>query len=94
MEANNSPPIDHLMQLARKILASTEIISQYLHEHNLPSPSFEEDAPETLPQELESARSDVFEATQELGQLVLGPKETLLLKAVIQCLLNGFRTGN
>jgi hypothetical protein len=82
--ADCSLPDTRIIQLAERISRSTANISQYLHEHGLSFPSFEANAPEELPKELESARLDVLEATCELGQLMLGAREALYLKAVIE----------
>lgn len=68
--------------MAEKISNGTASIGQYLAEHDLPFPSFEPGAPERFPEALEAIRLEVFEATHELGQLMLGAKEALYLKAV------------
>ena len=73
---------DRLVQLAQSVLGATESISQRLHERDLPQPSFDADAPRELPVELETARQQVLDATQELHQLLLGPAELVHSKTV------------
>lgn len=85
--AGISPPDSRITQLAERISRSTASISRYLRDHDLSFPSFEADVPEEFPRELESVRLEVFEATQELGQLMLGAREALYIKAVILSLL-------
>lgn len=84
-----------LSQLAERISEVTGSISQYLLEHDLPFPSFEADAP-VLPKAIESKCLEVFEATHQLGELMLGAREAFFLKAVmlnIIIMLNGFSTN-
>ncbi|KAL2047480.1 hypothetical protein ABVK25_011464 [Lepraria finkii] len=74
-------PQDRISQLAATIFHNTERISGYLSGNMLPALSFKADPPLKLPEELDSARAAVAEATEELNQLMLGPKEALYLQA-------------
>ncbi|KAL9616602.1 MAG: hypothetical protein Q9160_008547 [Pyrenula sp. 1 TL-2023] len=69
-----------LTRLTERISEVTGSISQYLLDNDLPFPSFEANAPE-LPKVLESKCLDVFEATRQLGELMLGARESFILKA-------------
>ena len=73
---------DRICQLAATIFHNTERISDYLTRNMLPALSFKADAPLKLPEELDTARAAVAEATDELNQLMLGAKEALYLQAV------------
>lgn len=71
-----------ILQLSKIIGTNTEKIDTYLHERELPQPSFEENGPlkalpEGSPPELEQARIDVVEASIELQQLLQGPDALL-----------------
>jgi hypothetical protein len=72
-----------LSELAATISANTAKIENYLRSHDLKSPSFDVDAPtgSLVPSdapELETARSELIDATLMLHDLILGPKEYLM----------------
>lgn len=62
-----------IQQLAEIISASVNRIQASLTEQNLPTPSFDEDAPSTLPLELSGAQDAVLDATAELRDLLTEP---------------------
>ncbi|RYC54100.1 hypothetical protein CHU98_g12107 [Xylaria longipes] len=68
-----------IAQLASTIATHTQQIDEYLAQNSLPYPSFEADGPVDLglPPHLEQLRSAVLEATQELNDLLLGPRDLL-----------------
>lgn len=79
-----APRID---QLAATISANINTIINYLHQNNLPHPSFDAGGPITLnlsPQ-VERARSTAIDALQELLDLLQGPIACMLPKV---CILN------
>ena len=70
--------------LASIIARNTTKIDGFLRSRDLPFPSFDIDAPLDFhfTNELKSARSLVVDATIELKELLLGPKELLLTNVV------------
>lgn len=66
------------------ILKNTDLIDRFLLSHDLPFPSFDTDAPEklSLPEELEAIRSIVLNASTEIHELLLSPKELLISNTV------------
>lgn len=62
-----------IQQLAEIISASVNKIQASLTAQNLPTPSFDEDAPPTLPLELSNAQDAVLDATAELRDLLTAP---------------------
>ncbi|KAI0139471.1 putative O-methyltransferase [Hypoxylon sp. NC0597] len=74
-------PFDtHIVRLATTILTHTHIIDEHLAKSKLPYPSFEADGPVDLNylKNVEASRLKVIEATQELNDLLQGPKELVL----------------
>ena len=69
----------HIATLAAAIAENTQRIDKYLEDNDLPHPGFDADAPADLglPPELEQARVAVLQATQELNDLLQGPRELL-----------------
>ena len=68
--------------LAKAIALNTIKVSRYLHDHHLPFPSFNVEAPDKcfIPSEapkIEDARQEILEATLKLHNLMLGPREFL-----------------
>lgn len=59
-----------IQQLADTIAASVAKIQEVLTAKNLPTPSFDENAPLTLPLELAEAQDAVLDATAELQDLL------------------------
>lgn len=68
-----------ILELALNISVSSAKIHNYLSEHALPLPSFDIESPTAilLSEEVESARSMALDASLELYNLLLGPKELL-----------------
>ncbi|KAI0172756.1 putative O-methyltransferase [Hypoxylon sp. FL1284] len=68
-----------IAELAATVAAHTSRIDSYLSEKGLPYPSFEADSPSDLqlPPEIEQSRSLVLEASQELNDLLQGPRNLL-----------------
>ena len=78
-----------ITKLAGVIAKKTAELDSFLLSRHLPFPSFDIDAPPDfrLPEELESTRNLVIDASTELKELLLGPKELLLSNVVRSVLL-------
>ena len=76
-----------ITKLAGIIAEKTAELDGFLHSRHLPFPSFDIDAPLRLPEELESTRNLVIDASTELKELLLGPTELLLSNVVRSVLL-------
>ncbi|KAF2973069.1 hypothetical protein GQX73_g501 [Xylaria multiplex] len=61
--------------LSTIIQKNIEIIDAYFDSNGLPSPSFDQDYPSDLAPEIHGARNAVLEATDELSDLMLGPRQ-------------------
>ncbi|KAI1198510.1 putative O-methyltransferase [Nemania serpens] len=68
-----------IAQLASTVASCTQQVDDYLARHALPYPSFEPDGPTDLglPPDLEKLRVAALEATQELNDLLQGPRDML-----------------
>ena len=68
-----------IVELALRISANSAKIDRYLSQHGLPHPSFDVDGPMRLQlsEDVEAARSITLDASLELYNLLLGPKELL-----------------
>jgi hypothetical protein len=68
-----------IAELAATVAQHTQAIDTYLAENNLPYPSFDADGPADLglPPDLELSRAIVLQASQELNDLLQGPRELL-----------------
>ncbi|KAI0516714.1 putative O-methyltransferase [Xylaria bambusicola] len=68
-----------IAQLASNVAAYTQQIDDYLNQKTLPHPSFDADGPVDLglPPDIEQLRGAVLEATQELNDLLQGPRDLL-----------------
>lgn len=68
-----------IVELTTIISVNTAKIDQYISKNNLPQPSFDVDGPVSLnlPQNLQEIREDVLNASLELSELLLGPKEVI-----------------
>lgn len=68
-----------IVELTTIISVNTAKIDRYISENNLPQPSFDVNGPAslTLPQDLQDIREDVLNASLELSELLLGPKEVI-----------------
>lgn len=66
-------------ELAAVVASHTKQIDDYLAEKGLPQPSFDANGPADLqlPPQLEQSRAVVLQATQELNDLLQGPRELL-----------------
>lgn len=78
-----------IVELSSRIAANTAKLNEYLVAHDLPTPSFDVDAPlDTLvPKaelEAEAARVAIIDDTQELRRLALGPRDYLMSYTVGQ----------
>ncbi|KAI2622778.1 putative O-methyltransferase [Hypomontagnella submonticulosa] len=72
-------PQSRIAELATIVATHTSRIDNYLSEKGLPHPSFEVDGPSDLqlPPDIEQSRSMVLEASQELNDLLQGPRNLL-----------------
>jgi hypothetical protein len=68
-----------IAELAAVVASHTKQIDDHLTANGLPQPSFDTDGPAELqlPPQLEQARAVVLQATQELNDLLQGPRELL-----------------
>ncbi|CAO2648170.1 Nn.00g090920.m01.CDS01 [Neocucurbitaria sp. VM-36] len=68
-----------IAELAATIAQHTQRIDKYLAEKGLPYPSFDADGPDDLglPPDLEPSRTAALQASQELNDLLQGPRELL-----------------
>ncbi|KAL2783139.1 O-methyltransferase-domain-containing protein [Aspergillus keveii] len=72
-----------LTQLARRILQYAEDLDTFYASNNLPLPSFSADAPHsfhadiTTHPEIHNTRHSLIDATKELRDLIIGPRDTL-----------------
>ncbi|KAI1085095.1 putative O-methyltransferase [Whalleya microplaca] len=69
-----------IAELAASISTHTQRIDSYLYENKMPFPSFDADGPIDLglPPNLERSRNIVLEASQELNDLLQGPRNLIL----------------
>ncbi|KAI4859218.1 putative O-methyltransferase [Hypoxylon rubiginosum] len=72
-------PQSRIAELAATVATHTNRIDNYLSEKGLPYPSFEADGPSNLnlPPDIEKSRGVVLEASQELNDLLQGPRELI-----------------
>lgn len=68
-----------IAELAAVVASHTKQIDDYLTQNGLPQPSFDANGPAELqlPPNLEQARAVVIQASQELNDLLKGPRELL-----------------
>lgn len=66
-----------MIELAATISNSVAKLHEILSAKGLPSPSFDEDAPTSLPKEASDAQDAVLDATSELHDLLLDPLSLL-----------------
>jgi hypothetical protein len=68
-----------IADLATRVAIHTQKVDAYLAEKSLPQPSFDEDGPLDLglPADIEQSRIIVLQATQELNDLLKGPRDLL-----------------
>ncbi|KAI1407788.1 S-adenosyl-L-methionine-dependent methyltransferase [Hypoxylon sp. FL1857] len=77
-----SPAItpSRMIALAQKISAETEKVEAYFRENGIRTPSFDVDAPgdfPRMPEDISRSRREVIHATQELQDLMVGPRESV-----------------
>ncbi|KAI0100071.1 putative O-methyltransferase [Nemania sp. FL0031] len=74
-----SAPQSRIAELASIVASNTQQIDEYLAKNALPYPSFEPNSPTDLglPPNLERLRIAALEATQELNDLLQGPRDLL-----------------
>jgi hypothetical protein len=68
-----------IAELATTVAHHTQRVDNYLAERGLPCPSFEVDGPVdlALPPEIEESRTVVLQASQELNDLLQGPRNLI-----------------
>jgi len=68
-----------IAELSALVASHTKQIDDYLAKEGLPQPTFDASGPADLhlPPQLEKARVAVIQATQELNDLLQGPRELL-----------------
>lgn len=68
-----------IAELATTVAHHTQRVDSYLAERGLPCPSFEADGPVdlALPPEIEKSRTVVLQASQELNDLLQGPRDLI-----------------
>lgn len=71
--------VQSISDLSQAIAHHTNLLNKYFADHNLPAPTFAANAPVdyNIPPELEQSRNVVIAATQELHDVLLGPRELL-----------------
>lgn len=72
-------PPSRIASLSASIAHHTQIVDEYLTNHSLEHPSFDPTSPVdlNLPPEVDASRSAILNATQELNDLLQGPRELL-----------------
>ncbi|KAI1104559.1 S-adenosyl-L-methionine-dependent methyltransferase [Jackrogersella minutella] len=69
-----------MMVLAQKISTETEKVEAYFQENGLQAPSFDVDAPSNfsgMPDDIARSRREIIQATKELQDLMVGPRESV-----------------
>lgn len=89
---DNQSSESRMVVLAEKIRTETEKLQTYLRLNGLPDPSFGIDAPTDfpgLPENMQTTRQEIVCATQELSNLVRGPRESVRWGVWSVCTPNG-----
>lgn len=73
-----------IVRLAQTISASVDELQEILIAQNAEFPSFEEGAPESIPQSASKARNAILEATAELHDLLLEPSAALFIAGSVR----------
>ena len=75
-----------IAELAATVAIHTAIVDNYIEEQKLPHPGFEATAPTEFhfPHDIEQSRMLVLEASQELNDLLQGPRDLLFNHHVSQ----------
>jgi hypothetical protein len=68
-----------IAELSEAIATHSRMVDDYLSKNSLPQPSFDADGPVdfNLPPEIEESRAKVLAATQELNDLLQGPRNLI-----------------
>ncbi|KAF2236496.1 putative O-methyltransferase [Viridothelium virens] len=76
----NSCRQSRIVELSSIVASNTLKLDQYFASAGVPTPSFDIDAPVNipLPPDLESLRESILDASTELNELLLGPRETMV----------------
>ncbi|KAI1501873.1 S-adenosyl-L-methionine-dependent methyltransferase [Biscogniauxia marginata] len=75
-----SKPKSAMVVLAQKISAGTEQVEAYFIKQGLPMPGLDVDSPSDFPQlpdDISKCRREVIQATRELRDIMVGPRETI-----------------
>ncbi|KAF7536866.1 hypothetical protein G7054_g4162 [Neopestalotiopsis clavispora] len=74
-----SPSQSKIGELSETIATHSRLVDDYLSKNSLPQPSFDADGPSqlNLPPNIEESRAKVLAATQELNDLLQGPRNLL-----------------
>jgi NADH:ubiquinone oxidoreductase subunit 6 (subunit J) len=93
MACNNTPP--RIVELAAQISTSVTRLQERLSAQGAATPSFAEDSPELLPDDVSDLKNAVLDATAELHEILLDPMLLLfkfasvgLLMALVRCPMN------
>jgi hypothetical protein len=81
----STPPT--LSEISLKISGATTIIDRYIKNHNLSTPSLDENGPESLPRapEVVAAKMQLLELLSDLTLLVQGPAEAMSQSYQVRC---------
>lgn len=79
----SSESVTRIVQLGTTINNTVGKLDQILKSRGLQTPSFNEDAPTSLPEEALAMQSVLLDATSELHDLLLSPMELLLNKTSV-----------
>ncbi|GAW18771.1 hypothetical protein ANO14919_082530 [Xylariales sp. No.14919] len=66
-----------LAQLSATIVESLAILEKSLQEHGVPSPTFDEDAPDLLPRDTVEVRDTIIDCAAEIQDLLQGPLDLI-----------------
>ncbi|KAF2726953.1 S-adenosyl-L-methionine-dependent methyltransferase, partial [Polyplosphaeria fusca] len=87
--------VSRIVELAAIISKHTALIEDHLVDNNHPSPSFEHSGTASLPRAVSSSQDAIIDATAELGDLMLPPRNLLFrygahnnlvcLQAIVRC---------
>lgn len=80
-EPSSTPRI---VELSTQIQVAVARLQAVLEAKGIPSPSFDEDAPERLPREADEAQNAILDATAELYDLLLDPPTAILKNTAVR----------
>jgi hypothetical protein len=81
MASPNTTP--RIVELATQISTSVAQLHEHLSSQNVPTPSFAENSPESLPPDVSDLKDAVLDATAELHELLLDPLSLLFKFAAV-----------